>query len=166
MTVSSSEGSTAQATPPDPAKASAVVTRTEATFTIPVGTRPSWRWNLVSTPQGHREYQWEVGDVAERAYGFSLFRAPGVAPGEGSLAQLLAAGQASAWEGTPDGGGKFVGTVRVRAASASSAVEIVVVESSAIDRLWQTRPQTVLVVSRTPDMGDHKYSVPVTFRER
>jgi hypothetical protein len=166
VTVTSTEGSTAQATSPDPSRATAVVTAAEATFTIPIGTRPVWQWNLRSTPQGHREYQWEVGDVAERAYGFSLFRAPGAAPGQGNLAQLLAAGQNSVWEGTRDGGGRHVGTVRVRPTSGSSAVEIVVVEKEAIDKLWAMRPQTVQVVTRTPDLGDHKYSIPVIFTGR
>jgi hypothetical protein len=45
-------------------------------------------------------------------------------------------------------------------------VQIVVVEKGAVDKLWATRPQTIQVVTRTPEMGDQKYSIPVAFNGR
>ena len=158
--------STAETRPADPSQAAAVVTDTEATITIPVGRRPVWRWNLNATPAGYREYQWEVAGVDSRAVGFSLFKSPRSRPSEGNLSDLLAAGQSSMWEGTPDGGGRLVGAVRVKPAERDSAVEIVVVEQSILERLKATRPAILNVVTKTPDAGEHRYSVAVTYKGR
>jgi hypothetical protein len=153
-------------TPGDPTKATAVVTRDEAIFTIPIGQRPVWRWNLATTPTNAREYQWEVAQTGVGAFGFSLFKAPGAKPGAGSLSALITVGQSTIWEGTPDGkGGRMVGTVIVKPVQKDAAVELVVEAPQVLKQFLTARPNLVEIVTRMPDLPDQHYSIPVKYED-
>jgi hypothetical protein len=153
-------------TPADPSTATAVVTPEKATFTIPVGRRSTWRWNLATTPQNNREYQFEVSQTGFRSFGFSLFKLPANPPGEGNLSELIAAGQSSIWEPNPDGGGHMAGAIRITPVRQDSALELVIVEEPILKDFLATRPPVVEVVTRTPDSEQQRYSVAVKYEDR
>jgi hypothetical protein len=162
---------------PDPTKATAVVMRDKATFTIPVGQRVVWHWNLASTGGSVLEYRWEVQQTGvgvfgsplfkapDTRFGFSLFKASG-APREGSLQALIEAGQGTVWEMRPDGNGAIsIGDVRVTSVQENSAVEIVV-EPPHLKPFLTSRPKTVDVIVLMPGTTEQRYSIPVKYEDR
>ena len=147
--------------------ARAIITRDEATVTIPVGRRSTWRWSLTETPENQREYQWEVVAPDMGAFGFSLFKAPGQTPKEGTLSDLLRVGQANMWEAQPDNGGRLLPNVAVtaRPTESDSAVAIQLNSAAFVRQLRATRPASVEVVTRAPFAVDQRYTVLVEYRD-
>jgi len=58
----------------------AVVSKTEAVFSLPVQSRSRWSWNRRETPNNMREYQMDVtvkNESGEYTFGFYLWKHPG-----------------------------------------------------------------------------------------
>jgi hypothetical protein len=154
-----------------PAAASAVVGPNGARFVIPVGRAAPWRWHAAGTPANAAEYRWEVelaGADSVQGYnvGFSLFNPPQPAtPEEGTLAALLAAGQATVWERTPGPGARAATWGRVEVdAVGDSAVAIVVRDSTTVARLFASRPATAAVVTQTPAQAvERRVPLPIAY---
>ena len=146
----------------------------EARIVIPVEPQAGpWRWNAPDTPENRREYGWQVeladstGTAWRYQFGFSHFKAPGATSGSGSLADLLAAGQATIWERTPTGGGQAVawGRVHVRALG-DSAVVLSIIDPATLERLFASRPTTATVLTATPGRPEERMPLALTYLGR
>lgn len=154
--------------------AAAIVGPREARFVVPIAEPVTeWHWNMYMTSSMAREYRWEVElpDSVSAGhpyqFGFSLYKAPGdrVEPSRGSLAALLAKGQATVWERTADGGGIKApwGHVAARPASGDSAIVLTIGDSTTLARLFGTRPATVTLVSMAPGQPERRTSIAVSY---
>jgi hypothetical protein len=158
FTACNRDGSSIPATP-TPADATAEVTPNKATFTIPVEQRSVWRWNLQSSPPNAFEYDWSISQEGVRSFGLSLWKKGNAPLRQGSLSELIGAGQGSIWEPTPEGGGRLVGTIGVTAVRQDSAVELVLSDQTILKELLEKRPPKVEVVTQTLDTTKQEYSI-------
>jgi hypothetical protein len=161
-----------------PNGATAEVTRDKATFTVPVEQRSIWRWNLESTPFNAFEYDWSISQ-GDRSFGLSVWKNGDAPPKQGSLPQLVEAGQGAIWEPTSSGGGRLVGEIDVTTVRQGSALEMVLSDQSVLKELLEKRPPTLEVVSRTLDtaksdkggtqsysINEQRYSIAVNYKDR
>lgn len=139
------------------------VSSTEARFVLPVGREEVWRWHLPETRDNGREYRWEVVLDSGETYGFGfyLFKFPGARPGEGTLAALLAAGQRSVWQRTPDGGGRVVQESRVAVSAADSTIVVTITDPWTLNLLFGSRPAGGTIILQAP--GRPVTRMPVRF---
>lgn len=79
----------------------AIVKAEEAQFTMPAPQRPEWKWRQPDTKDNTQEYRMDVSvknGGNEYTFGFYLWKRGDGKPGQGTLTELLEAGQKSVYE--------------------------------------------------------------------
>jgi hypothetical protein len=141
------------------------VTPTAVRVVVPVEWS-AFRWNVPATPDDALEYEWQVAVTnGDRHYefGFSLFKRAEARPRTGDLADLLRAGQATAWQLTDTGGVALSGW-DVSVAARDHAVEIVVRGADAVHALFGALPPRVIIRSLLAVGRRAEQRVPVDYR--
>ena len=152
--------------PPSTDTPTAKVSASAAHFWIPIkGGDQVWHWNIAEDNQ--QEYVWQVTVSLMNAmydFGFTKFRFPRSRAQEGTLDQLLAAGQVNVWKRSSDGSGTLVSDMTgVRVYRKGKGLSIEVTESSFLAAFMKERPGTVEIKSSAADLGTYDYKVPVTY---
>jgi hypothetical protein len=142
----------------------AVVSTDEARFSIPIGrsVTDNWTWFRAATPTNWGEYSWHVRIGRRYSVGFSLFKFPGASPKEGSLDELLRAGQADVASLTPTGGTVVKG-YRPLLSGEGDAIIVEIDGKEIIDTLFQGRPRTVVFETFSPYAARRLITVPVVY---
>lgn len=143
--------------------------------------RSEWHWYKDSTPLNQEEYgfevQFELDDIRYQC-GYSLFKHPMARPAEGSLKEMIDAGQIDLWKmeaasGGPIGGnrvaimvsGKRVEYVRMRTIVDKNALAIVLKEKDIVAQFNRSRPDSILFIQNLPSNLPIRKSVKVTYRD-
>lgn len=144
----------------------AVVSPTEARFVFPVSAREVWQWNSSAIRDNVQEYQWQVR-VDDRgrtgSFGYALVKLPGADPAQGSLAELLRAGETGVWRpGNPSTKIESTG-VRVEP-GADGQLVVRITDPATLDRWFSARPDSVTFVSQLPaQLTPYTRRAPVTY---
>jgi hypothetical protein len=145
----------------------AVVGKSEASFSLPVQPRDRWSWRQPDTRDNAREYRLDVtvkNDGKEYTFGFYLWKHPGASPGSGSLSDLISAGQKSLFERSEPRRMTIVRDADVRVKSKGDRVEITVRGEKNLQRLFSSRPTEVIFKIKYPDEAEISQTIPIVYQ--
>src|SRR6185503_14068028 len=151
----------------DAAQFTAVVGKSEASFSLPVQPRDRWRWNQPATRDNAREYRMDMtvkNDGKEYTFGFYLWKHPGASPGAGSLSDLISAGQKSLFERSESRLMTIVRGANVRVRSEGDRVVITVRGEKDLQRLFSSRPTEVIFKIKYPDEAEISQTIPIVYQ--
>ena len=151
----------------DSAQFTAVVSKSEASLSLPVQPRDRWRWNQPGTRDNAREYRMDVtvkNDGKEYTFGFYLWKHPGASPGAGSLSDLISAGQKSLFQRSESRLMTIVRGADVRVKSKGDRVVITVRGEKDLQRLFSSRPTEVIFKIKYPDEAEISQTIPIVYQ--
>lgn len=145
---------------------SAVVSESEAQFTLPLPDRAVWEWNRGGVPDDALEYHWVVRVAnagKEYDFGFLHFKVPGKPRGSGSLQDLLAAGQASV--AVASGAQRaLIEDARIEVTPKGDHLLIRVSDPRTLTLLFSQRPRHAVFDLRTPYHTPTQRSISIVYR--
>ena len=147
-------------------KSSGTVTSDSAEFMIPLQPHAVWKWNRVDTPDNQNEYLWSVtakSGAAQYSFGFYLYKLPGSPESQGSLQDLLEAGQMSLFKEDAGGRGELVQDANVEVMAENGSIMVRIMNPDWIRRVFHDHPETVTIHTRTP-AADYQV-VQVTYQD-
>jgi len=155
--------------PSEAAEAAAVrVSASAVAIEIPVPARPLWRWHLEETLENALEYEWQIylgePEAPQYTLGFLLFKHPHATPAEGTLPELIRAGQ-SQLSAVRDGQGTVQG-VAVETEVVADRLVIRLENPVIVEELFGTRPPYVTLSVQGPGVPRHVEPVPVHYASK
>jgi hypothetical protein len=144
----------------------AVVDSAGARFAFPIPRRSVWTWAQPATPVDQAEYDWTVqvhNGGRDLTFGFLYFKAPGAAPRQGSLDDLLQAGQKSVAL-VSSGHASLLGDAVVEAVARHDTLWIRVRHPWTLRLLFSDRPRTAVLTTIRPGQRPDSVTVPVVYR--
>lgn len=143
----------------------AVVESGRARFVVAVGHRTTWSWNLETTSNAIQEYGFLVrvdGDPAWEV-GYTKWKF-GSDPHDGSLQELLAAGQFDVWRIDGTGGSRMQwGKVVVEAAPSDTAVVVTIDDETTFSNVFASHPAQVRFIVRGANVSSSFRTVAVVY---
>ena len=147
---------------------SAIVTESNATFTLPVEAKKSWSWLRPETSDNQQEYRMDVtvkNEGKEYAFGFYLWKRSRSTPGSGSLNDLISRGQKSLFERSESRLMTRVSEAVVKVtARANDRIEISLSNKKDLKRLFSSRPTEVVFKIKYPDQPVVSQTTKVEYR--
>src|SRR4051794_11448674 len=134
-------------------KSSGTVTANPAEFTMPLQPHAVWRWNQADTPDNQNEYMWSVtakSGTAQYSFGLYLYKLPGSPESQGSLQDLIEAGQMSLFKEDSAGRGELVPDANVEVTAVNGSILVRIMNPDWIRRIFHDHPETVAIHTRTP----------------
>lgn len=135
-------------------KSSGTVTTNSAEFTIPLQAHAVWKWQRADTPDNQNEYLWSItarSGAVQYSFGFYLYKLPGSRESQGSLQDLLEAGQKSLFKEDAGGRGELVQDAEVEVTAENGSIMVRIMNPNWIRRVFHDRPETVSIRTRTPN---------------
>jgi hypothetical protein len=151
----------------DPTKFSAVVSKSEATFSIPVQSRVRWKWRLPETPANKQEYRMDVtikNEGRQYTFGFYLWKRAGASTGSGSLGDLISAGQTSLFERTQSRLMTIIRDADIRVKAHTDYVTVTVRGNKDHKRLFSSNPTEAIVKINYPNEPEISQTVPIVYQ--
>ncbi|HEX6648455.1 MAG TPA: hypothetical protein VF075_02910 [Pyrinomonadaceae bacterium] len=151
----------------DGSQFTAVVGKSEASFSLPVQQRMLWRWNQPGTPDNAREYRMDMtlkNEGKEYNFGFYLWKHPGASPKSGSFTDLLRAGQKSLFEPSQSGRMTIVRDANVKVKTEGDRLVITVHGDKDLERLFSSRPTEVIFKIKYPHEAAISQTVPIVYQ--
>lgn len=151
----------------DGSQFTAVVGKSEASFSLPVQQRARWSWNQPGTRDNAREYQMDMtlkNEDKEYTFGFYLWKHPGASPKSGTFSDLIAAGQKSLFERSQSRLMTIVRDANVRVKNEGDHLVITVRGDKDLQRLFSSRPSEVIFKIKYPDEAPISQTVPIVYQ--
>jgi hypothetical protein len=158
---------------PSPAQAAAidgnpraVIDSAGARFAFPIPNRSVWAWAQPATPVDQAEYDWTVqvhNGGRDFTFGFLYFKAAGATPSQGSLQDLLLAGQESVAL-ISSGHASLLDSAVVDAVAQHDTLWIRVRQQQTLTLLFSDRPRTAVLTTILPGQKPDSITVPVVYR--
>ncbi len=138
------------------------VSSSEVIIEIPVPAHALWQWHTGEVPENTVEYEWQIylgePDAPRYGLGFLLFDHPHATPNEGTLSELIRAGQTNLWSLHDRRAIRHGAAVQVEVADNGLVIRL---ENPVIvQELFGSRPPRVTLVVQGP--GSPRNSEPVT----
>ncbi len=149
------------------AQFTAVVGKSEASFSLPVQQRDHWSWNQPGTRDNAREYRMDMtlkNEGKEYSFGFYLWKHPGASPKSGSFSDLLSAGQKSLFERSQSRLMTIVHGANVRVKNEGDRLVITVRGDKDLERLFSSRPAEVIFKIKYPDEAEISQTIPIVYQ--
>ena len=146
----------------------ALVTRNEAQFVLPVPARPEWRWRRPETKDNMQEYRLDVSvenEGRKYAFGFYLWKRAGAAAESGSLSDLIRAGQRSVFGRTAAGMNSVIRDAGIRTKLDKNMLVISIQGKKNVERLFSAHPREVTFEIKVPDETPVKKAVAVVYQD-
>jgi hypothetical protein len=148
----------------------AVVSSSEATFTIAVKPRARWDWRLADTKDNQMEYRMDVtikNEGKTYTFGFYLWKRHGTSPGSGRLSDLISVGQRSLFERSQSNMMTLVKDAEVKVKIKESSDDLVIITLKGkknLERLFSSKPAEVTFKIKIPGETETSQPVPVIYR--
>jgi hypothetical protein len=146
----------------------ALVTKTEARFVLPIPPRSEWKWRQPATKDNAQEYRLDVSvenDGRKYAFGFYLWKRSGAVPRVGTLPQLIEAGQTSVFGRTPAGMNSVIRDAGIKSKLDRDMLVITIRGQKNVERLFSSRPSEVKFEIKVPDETTISKTVPVVYQD-
>jgi hypothetical protein len=153
--------------PQDTNQFSAVVTSSDATFSIPIQPRKRWTWRLPDTAANQQEYRMDVtvkNEGREYTFGFYLWKRRDASPGSGSLSDLISTGQKSLFERAQSRLMTIVRDADVKVKASGDGVVISLRSSKDLKRLFSSKPTEVVFKIKIPGESETSQSIPIVYQ--
>jgi hypothetical protein len=144
----------------------ALVTKNEAKFVLPVPDRPEWKWRRPETADNMQEYRMDVAVENEGrkfAFGFYIWKRAGSEPQSGNLADLIRAGQKSVFGRTPQGMNSIIREAGIKTKLDKNMLIITIRGKENVERLFSAHPAEVTFEIKLPDETPTKKTVAVVY---
>ena len=151
----------------DVSQFTAVVGKSEASFSLPVQPRDRWSWHQPDIADNAREYRMDVtvtNDGKEYNFGFYLWKHPGAEPRSGSFSDLISVGQKNLFERTETRRMTIVRDAEVRVKNKGDHIVITVHGEKDLQRLFSSRPAEVTFKIKYPNEPEISQTVPVVYQ--
>jgi hypothetical protein len=151
----------------DATQFSAVVSKTEAVFSLPIQSRSRWTWNLLETAANKQEYRMDVtlmNEGREYTFGFYLWKRQGASAGSGSLNDLISKGQKSLFERAEQRLMTIVRDGDVKVKAKGDLLVISLHDSKDLKRLFSSKPTEAIFKIKYPGEQEIKQTVPIEYR--
>jgi hypothetical protein len=151
----------------DGAQFTAVVGKSEASFSLPVQQRARWSWNQAGTRDNAREYRMDMtlkNEGKEYTFGFYLWKRPGASPKSGSFSDLISAGQKSLFERSQSRLMTIIHGANVRVKNEGDRLVITVRGDKDLQRLFSSRPAEVIFKIKYPDQAEISQTIPIVYQ--
>ncbi len=146
----------------------ALITKSEAKFVLPVPVRPEWKWRRPETKDNAQEYRMDVGvenEGRKYAFGFYLWKRAGATPDSGSLSELIRAGQRSVFGRTPAGMNEIIREAGIKTKLDKNMLIITIHGQKNVERLFSAHPAEVTFEIKVPDETPTTKTVAVTYQD-
>ena len=146
----------------------ALVTKNEAQFVLPVPSKSEWKWRQPATKENAQEYRLDmtVENGGEKyTFGFYLWKRSGAAPQSGNLSELIKAGQTSVFVRTPAGMNTIVRDAGIKSKLDKNMLIITIRGQKNVERLFSGRPSEVTFQIKMPDEAPTSQTVPVVYQD-
>jgi len=146
----------------------ALITKTEAQFVLPVPIRPEWKWRRPETEDNAQEYRMSVAvenDGGKYSFGFYLWKRAGAQSQSGTLAELIKAGQTSVFGRTAAGMNTIIREAGIKSKLDKNTLIITVRGQKNVERLFSGRPAEVTFDIRVPDEVPIARTVAVAYQD-
>ncbi len=146
----------------------ALVSKSEARFVLPVPVRPEWKWRQPDTRDNMQEYRMDVGvenEGRKYAFGFYLWKRAGATPESGSLSELISAGQKSVFGRTPAGMNEIIREAGIKTKLDKNLLIITIRGQKNVERLFSAHPAEVTFEIKVPDETPTRKTVAVTYQD-
>jgi hypothetical protein len=146
----------------------ALVTKSEAQFVLPVPVRPEWKWRLAETKDNMMEYQFAVGVENEgRKYnfGFYLWKRAGAGERAGSFTELMRSGQLSVFGRTPAGRNEIIRNAGIKFKLDKDMLILAIRGQENVERLFSAHPAEVTFEIKAPNEAPAKKTVAVVYQD-
>lgn len=162
--------STATFKPPqhDAAQFSAVVSRNEGVFTLPIQPKKSWSWRRPETGDNKQEYRMDVtvkNADKDYTFGFYLWKRAGAQAGSGSLNDLISAGQKSLFERIEPRRMTIVREADVKVKVKGDQLVISLHGHNHLKRLFSSRPVEAIFKIKFPNEPEITQTIPIVYQE-
>jgi len=150
-----------------PVTHSAIVTSSEATFTMPFPHRDRWSWRLPETPANKMEYRMDVtvtNEGRQYTFGFYLWKRGGESSGSGSLNDLLSTGQKSLFERSDNRLMTVIHDADVKVKTKADALIITLRNKDELKRLFSSKPTEVVFKLKLPGEDETIQNVAVVYQ--
>jgi len=168
LLLASSSSATLTPSQHDAARFSAVVSKNEGVFTLPIPPKKSWSWRRPETGDNKQEYRMDVTvKSADKDYtfGFYLWKRAGARDGSGSLNDLISTGQKSLFERTEPGRMAIVRDADVKVKVKGDQLVISLRGNNHLKRLFSSRPAEATFKIRFPDEPEISQTIPIVYQE-
>jgi hypothetical protein len=146
----------------------ALVTKNEARFVLPVPIRSEWRWRQPATKDNMQEYRLDVSVENEGrkfAFGFYLWKRSGALPEAGSFSDLIKAGQTSVFGRTPAGMNSIIREAGIKLKLDKNMLIIIIRGQENVERLFSGRPSEVTFGIKLPGEIPTTQIVPIVYQD-
>jgi hypothetical protein len=144
----------------------AIIDSAGARFAFPIPNRSVWAWAQSTMPVDQAEYDWTVqvhNGGRDFTFGFLYFKAAGATPSQGSIEDLLRAGQESVAL-ISAGQASLLDSAVVDAVARHDTLWIRVRQQSTLTLLFSDRPRTAVLTTILPGQTPDSVTVPVVYR--
>jgi hypothetical protein len=151
----------------DATQFSAVVSKTEAVFSLPLQSRSRWSWNRPETADNKQEYRMDVTIKNEDnvyTFGFYLWKRRGASAGSGSLNDLISKGQKSLFERTEQRLMTIVRDADVKVKAKGDLVVISLHDSKDLKRLFSSKPTEAIFKIKYPGEQEIQQTIPIVYQ--
>jgi hypothetical protein len=151
----------------DATQFSAVVTKTEAVFSLPVQSRSRWSWNQPDTADNKQQYRMDVtvkNEGREYTFGFYLWKRHGASAGSGSLGNLISKGQKSLFERSEQRLMTIVRDADVKVKTKGDLVVITLHARKDLERLFSSRPAEATFRIKYPGEEEILQTIPIVYQ--
>jgi hypothetical protein len=151
----------------DATQFSAVVTKTEAVFSLPVQSRSRWSWNQPDTADNKQEYRMDVivkNEGREYTFGFYLWKRHSAKAGSGSLDDLISKGQKSLFERTDQRLMTIVRDADVKVKRKDDLVVITIHARKDMERLFSSKPAEATFKIKYPGEQEIRQTIPIVYQ--
>lgn len=146
----------------------ALVTKNEARFVLPLPVRPEWKWRLLETKDNMQEYRLSVGvenEGRKYTFGFYLWKRAGARAESGSLSELIKAGQTSVFGRTPAGLNEIIRDAGIKTKLDKNMLIIAIRGQKNVERLFSAHPAEATFEIKVPDEAPTTKAVAVTYQD-
>jgi hypothetical protein len=146
----------------------ALVTREEARFVLPVPPRNEWKWRQPAVRDNAQEYRLGLNvenNGTKYAFGFYLWKHAGAKPQSGSLSDLIKAGQTSVFGRTPEGMNRIIRDAGIKSKLDKNMLVITIHGQKNIERLFSARPSEVTFEIKVPDEPPVSRTVAIVYQD-
>ena len=151
----------------DTSQFSAVVSKNEALFTMPVQNRTKWQWRLPTTEDNQQEYRMDVtvkNEGKQYTFGFYLWKRAGASSGAGSLNDLISTGQKSLFERTEAGRMSIVREADVSVKTKDDRIAISLKGNKDLQRLFSSAPKEAVFKIKYPNEPEIVQTIPIVYQ--
>jgi hypothetical protein len=146
----------------------ALVTKNEARFVLPVPVRSEWKWRQPATIDNAQEYRFDVSVENEGRkfnFGFYLWKRAGATQESGSFSDLIRAGQQSVFGRPPEGMTPLIKDAGIKVKLDKNMLIIVIRGQKNVERLFSSRPAEVTFGIKLPDEAPTTQTAPIVYQD-